>query len=253
MATGRKILLGGNMREITFRVFRFDPMKDKKPRFRDYRVPIDNYTRVLEALIWIKENLDPTLNFRYSCRMAMCGSCGMIINNKPRLACKTFVKDLEADCIVIKPLRKFKVIRDLVVDMDEFFVKHRTVKPYLIRRDLEEQENPTKFYLQTEKELQEFIQYAYCIMCGLCSSSCPIFRVDGDYLGPQALAQAYRYIADSRDQGFKERAKIIDSEIGFWRCHFAGECSEACPKSVEPAEAIQRMRQLLILGRVIKK
>lgn len=231
---------------ITLKVFRFDPERDTRPKFVEYRVPVDEYTRVLDTLLWVKENIDPTLNLRYSCRMAMCGSCGMVINNKPRLACKTMVKDLKTDIVEVKPLSKFKVVRDLVVEMDDLFDKHRSVKPYLIRKDADEQENPVEFYSQTPKELREYIQYAYCIMCGLCSSSCPIFRSEGVYLGPQALAQAFRYLADSRDEGFDVREKILNSDRGVWRCHFAGECSEACPKGVEPAEAIQRLRRRLL-------
>ncbi|WP_290596388.1 MULTISPECIES: succinate dehydrogenase iron-sulfur subunit [unclassified Archaeoglobus] len=232
--------------EITLRVFRFDPERERKPKFAEYEVPVDEYTRVLEALLWVKENIDPSLNLRYSCRMAMCGSCGMLINNKPRLACKTIIKTLKTDVVEVKPLPKFKVIRDLVVEMDDFFDKHRSVKPYLIRRNVQEQENPTGFYFQTSEEVRRYIQFAYCIMCGLCSSSCPIFRSGGRYLGPQALAQAFRYLADSRDEGFDVREKILNSDKGVWRCHFAGECSEACPKGVEPAEAIQRLRRKLL-------
>jgi succinate dehydrogenase / fumarate reductase iron-sulfur subunit len=231
---------------LTFRVFRFNPKKDKKPYFKDYEVPVDRYTRVLEGLIWIKENLDSTLNFRYSCRMAMCGSCGMVVNGRPRLACKTLVRDLKGEVIRIEPIPKFRILRDLVVEMESLFAKHRYVKPYLIRENLEEQESPTLPYKQTPKELEKYIRYYYCVMCGLCSSSCPNFDSGWEYLGPQALAQAYRYLADSRDQGFKERVRILDSDIGVWRCHFAAECSEACPKDVDPAAAIQLLRRKII-------
>uniref|UniRef100_A0A7C4WBT7 succinate dehydrogenase n=1 Tax=Geoglobus ahangari TaxID=113653 RepID=A0A7C4WBT7_9EURY len=232
--------------EVTLKVFRFNPEKDKKPRFQEYRVTVDRYTRVLEALLWVKENVDPSLSFRYSCRMAMCGSCAMLINGKPRLACKTIIGNLKTSVIELRPLPKFNVVRDLVVEMSDFFENHRSVKPYLIREDVEEQENPTNFYLQTPEELQKYVRFAYCIMCGLCSASCPIFKSGGKYLGPQAIAQAYRYILDSRDEGLDARREILNSEEGVWHCHFAGECSEACPKGVEPAEAIQRLRRLLL-------
>ncbi len=234
--------------EVIFEVFRFDPKKDKKPYFKEYKVPVGRYTRVLEALIWIRENLDPTLNFRYSCRMAMCGSCGMLINGKPRLACKTLIKDINSDRIKIEPMPKYRVLRDLVVEMRPFFSKHRLIKPYLIREDVEEQEHPTEFYKQTQEELRKYIRYYYCVMCGLCSSSCPNFDSSWEYVGPQALAQAYRYVADSRDQGFEKRKDILDSKVGVWRCHFAAECSEACPKDVDPARAIQLLRRKIIFG-----
>jgi len=233
--------------EVIFEILRFDPKGNRK-YFSEYRVEVTGYTRVLEALLWIRENLDPTLNFRYSCRMAMCGSCGMLINGKPRLACKTLVRDIYNDRIRIEPMPKYRVLRDLVVEMHPLFSKHRSVKPYLIREDLEEQEKPTGFYKQTGEELRRYIRHYYCVMCGLCSSSCPNFDSRLEYLGPQALAQAYRYIADNRDQGFEERRAVLDSKAGVWRCHFAAECSEACPKDVDPAKAIQLLRRKLIFG-----
>lgn len=236
-----------NKSEITFKVLRFDPSKDDRPYYVKYKVPVDKYTRVLEGLIWIRENIDSSLSFRYSCRMAQCGSCGMLINNRQRLACKTIVRDLRSETITLEAMPKYRVIRDLVVDMDDFFVKHLTVKPYLIRDDRDEQENPTAFYLQYPEELYKYLKYGYCILCGLCSSACPVFEGNGEYLGPQAIAQAYRYIADSRDQGLKYRRPILNSNSGVWRCHFAGECSEACPKGVDPAQAIQKIRRGLIL------
>ncbi len=232
--------------EVTLKILRFDPLKDKKPRFQEYVVEVYEYTRVLEALIWVRENLDPSLSFRYSCRMAQCGSCGMLIDEVPRLACKTLIKDLGRDEVTIKPLPKYRVIKDLVVEMDDFFEKHRSVKPYLIRKNREEQEKPKKFYVQLPHELQRYLNYGYCIVCGLCSSSCPNFDSSWEYLGPQALSQAYRYIVDSRDEGFEERYEVLNSNSGVWRCHFASECSENCPKGVEPAQAIQMLRRMIL-------
>ncbi len=232
--------------DVVLRVLRFDPSKDEKPYFQEYTVQTDRYTRVLEALIWVRENIDPTLSFRYSCRMAQCGSCGMLINEVPRLACKTLINDLKSDVVTIKPLPKYRVIKDLIVDMGSFFEKHRAVKPYLIRLDMQEQEAPTEFYTQYPHELNKYLNYGYCIMCGLCSSACPNFDSSWQYLGPQALAQAYRYTADSRDQGFEARVGVLNSNSGVWRCHFAAECSESCPKGVEPAQAIQMLRRALI-------
>lgn len=231
---------------VVLRVFRFDPSKDEKPYFREYTVQADRYTRVLEALIWVRENIDSTLSFRYSCRMAQCGSCGMLINEVPRLACKTLIKDLKSDVVTIKPLPKYRVVKDLIVDMDGFFEKHRAVKPYLIRMDRQEQEAPSGFYIQYPDELYRYLNYGHCIMCGLCSSSCPVFDSSWDYLGPQALSQAYRYIADTRDEGLEARVALLNSDSGVWRCHFASECSESCPKGVEPAQAIQMLRRSLI-------
>ncbi len=233
-------------KQITFRILRYNP-DDGKPFIKEYQVEIKKGTTVLDALIFIKENLDPTLSFRYSCRMGVCGSCGMFINGLPALACQTQVLHLETDKVEIKPLPNYDIIRDIVPDMDSFFCKHKEIKPFIIREDEKELENPKSEYCMSPEELDDISQFTYCIKCGSCLSACPTYATDTEFLGPQALAQAYRYMADVRDEGFHERLSVVDSPHGCWRCHYASACSQACPKGVDPALAIQLLKREIVL------
>ncbi len=232
-----------NIQKVTFKVLRYTPGVDQKPRMQAFEVPLSKGMTVLDGLLWIKEHVDPTLSWRSSCRMGVCGSCGMFINGRPRLACNNQITHLHSEVITVKPLPNYDIIRDLVPDLEGFFNKHRNVKPWLIRKNLHELNAPTGEYFQSQQELIDYIQFAYCIKCGCCTSACPTAATDDRYLGPQALSQAYRYNADSRDEGIEERAQEIYSEHGVFRCHFAGECSEVCPKGVDPALAIQLLKR----------
>ncbi len=238
------------LKEVTFKILRYNPETDKAPSVKSYTVPVIKGMTVLDGLHWIKENVDSTLAWRSSCRMGVCGSCAMFINGLPRLACNNQIVHLDSDVINIKPLPNYDIIRDLVPDLEGFFQKHRSVKPYLIRKDVEELESPTGEYFQSPEELTNYIQFAYCIKCGLCLAACPTVATDDKYLGPQALAQAWRYIADTRDDGSKEREEEIFSGHGAWRCHFAGACSEVCPKGVDPAFAIQLLKQDIFMKKL---
>ena len=236
-------------RTFTFRVKRYDP-KTGSYRWSEYKVEVTNRQTVLDALLKIKATQDPTLAVRYSCRMGICGSCAMVINGVPRLACETKPFDLGTDVIVLEPLSNFPPIKDLVVDMDEFFRKHRSVKPWLIRRDEEEQfEKLESYYPQTEDQLMEYLEFAYCIKCGACYAACPMVFLNKNYLGPQALAAAYRWSADNRDEGYVLRLKIVDSDNGVWSCHYSGTCSKVCPKGVDPALAINLLKKSLLTGK----
>lgn len=236
----------GTLKRITFKITRYDPERGGRTRVQSYEVPVSRGMTVLDALIWIKNNLDGTLAYRASCRMGICGSCGMFINGKPRLACQTQVLDLNTEVVEVAPLPNYSNIKDLVPDLEPLFAKHKEIKPFLIRQDKKEQENPIGEYLQSPEELEEFLQLSYCIKCGMCSSACPTVATDPAFLGPQALSQAYRYSTDSRDEGLAERLSVIDSDQGCWRCHFAGACTEACPKGVDPARAIQLLKRRTI-------
>lgn len=206
-----------------------------------YSVPKKKVSTVLEGLIYISEHLDGTLSFRHSCRMEICGSCSMEINGKPRMACSTIVESLGKDHIRIEPLPHYRVIRDLIVDIEPFFDKYRKVKPYIIRHE----EGPvTTELLQTPEQFKEYEQYSMCIKCGLCLAACPISGSDDDYLGPAALVASLRHNLDSRDQGRRERLDITGTEEGTARCHLAGECTEVCPKDVDPSLAIQKLRRM---------
>ena len=201
---------------------------------------------VLAALLYAKERLDHSIAIRFSCRMASCGSCGMKINGLPMLACYTQVTELGRGPITIEPLSHYPLVRDLVTNLQGFFEKHRSIKPYLLRRDEAEQETVKSEYTQSSRELDDFLQFSYCIKCGLCNAACPTVASDPSFIGPQALGQAYRYISDSRDEGAQQRISVLDNAHGIWRCHFAGACSFVCPKGVDPALAIQRLRKLVV-------
>ncbi len=235
------------IKTVTYEVLRYDPGKDRTPHFEQYSVPVTKGMTVLDGLHWIKEHRDPTLSWRSSCRMGVCGSCGMFINGLPRLACNNQIVHLHSDRITIKPLPNFDIIRDLIPDLETLFAKHRSVKPYLIRKDKEEQNNPKGEYFQTEEELVSYIQFAYCIKCGLCLSACPTVATSQDYMGPQSLTQGWRYISDSRDEGAAQREPEMFSKNGIYRCHFAGACSQVCPKGVDPALAIQLAKKYAFL------
>ncbi len=233
----------GIIQTVTFEVLRYNPKKDGAPHLRQYSVPVTKGMTVLDGLHWIKEHEDRTLSWRSSCRMGVCGSCGMFINGLPRLACNNQIVHLHSNRITVKPLPNYDIIKDLVPDLEGLLNKHRSVKPYLIRKDLEEQNHPTSEYFQSDQELVNYIQFAYCIKCGLCLSACPTVATSDAYTGPQALTQGWRYTSDSRDDGAREREKELYSSYGVYRCHFAGACSQVCPKGVDPALAIQMAKK----------
>ncbi|MFB6469634.1 MAG: succinate dehydrogenase iron-sulfur subunit [Vulcanisaeta sp. AZ3] len=236
-------------RTYTFKVRRYDPER-RTYYWKEYKVELTNHETVLDGLLKIKANQDATLSFRYSCRMGICGSCGMIINGTPRLACETKPYDLGTEVVTIEPLSNFEPIKDVAANFLDFFEKHRSVKPWLIRMDEVEQfEKPKSYYLQTEDQLIEYLEFSYCIKCGLCYSACPMVFLNKDYLGPQALAQAYRWSADNRDEGATLRLKIVDNENGIWSCHYSGTCSKVCPKDVDPALAINLLKHWLLYGK----
>jgi succinate dehydrogenase / fumarate reductase iron-sulfur subunit len=230
-----------------FRIHRYNPETGKK-WIQEYEVPWYHGMTVLDALLWIKEHLDPTLSMRYSCRMGVCGSCGVLINGIPRLACQSQVDKVAEDGIVeVAPLPGYPVVRDLIVDMSRLIDNHRKIKPYIIRKNMDEVDSaPREFIMYPDEHLQIY-QYSLCIMCGLCNAACPVFRSNLRYIGPQALTQAYRFVADVRDEGADTRLAIVANSDGCFGCHFAASCSAVCPKAVDPASAIQRLRRISIL------
>jgi succinate dehydrogenase / fumarate reductase iron-sulfur subunit len=230
---------------IILRISRFNSKTDSSPTFAEFKVPVQKWTTVLEAILFVKQNLDHSVAVRYSCRQASCGSCGMQINGKPSLACYTKISELNSNVVTVEPMHNFPIIRDLAVDFKQMFATHKKMKPYIVREDSEVTPG-TKEFLQTPEDVEKYLQFSYCIKCGLCNSSCPTMATDTSFIGPQGLAQAYRYVADNRDDGKKERLKIIDQSHGIWRCHFAGSCSHVCPKGVDPAMAIQLLRGYLL-------
>lgn len=196
---------------------------------------------VLDALNYIKDNLDGSLTFRWSCRMGVCGSCGAMVNGVPRLTCATFLKELDAEHSLVKvePLSNFPVIKDLVIDMSDFMGKLAKVQPWIVRK---EPKGPDTEYLQTPEQVARYEQQSMCINCMLCYSACPIYALDPHFIGPAASAIAYRYIMDSRNQDSRTKLNLVADKSGVWNCTFVGECSVVCPKGVEPAFAIQRLK-----------
>jgi succinate dehydrogenase / fumarate reductase iron-sulfur subunit len=231
---------------VLYRVRRFDPDKDAAPRWQDFTVLRAPGMTVLDGLWTIKQTLDPSLAWRSSCRMGICGSCGMLINGRARLACNSQVSELGSGIVVVAPLPNFDIVRDLVPDLSSMFDAHAALMPYLIRQDAAEQENPAGEFGQSPEELEHYLQFSYCIKCGCCMAACPTVATDPVYSGPMPLGQAHRYNADGRDGGFGNRREILSGERGPWRCHFAGECSRVCPKGVDPAKAIQLMKRELV-------
>ena len=238
---------GWTPKKLVFKVQRYEPIGEEKPHLEEFTVPFTKGMTVLDGLIYIKEEIDNTLAFRTSCRMGICGSCGMLINNFPHLACHTPVEELRKDMLEIKALPNFAIVKDLISDLTPLFEKHKSVQPYILRSDSQEVEEPSGEFSQSPQELEDYEQFAYCIKCGICMAGCPTVATDRLFLGPQPLAQAYRYLADSRDEGGKERLLAVDTAHGVWLCHLAGACSEACPKGVDPALAIQLLRRKVIL------
>ena len=235
-----------NFTQIKYKVQRYDPEKDKTLYLQEFTVPYTKGMTILDGLLYIKENLDSSLAFRTSCRMGICGSCAMMINDYPHLACHTQIEEFHTDKLTVKSLPNMPIIKDLVPDLSTFFANHTSIKPYLIRSDKQEMEKATAEYAQSPQELNTFLQFTYCIKCGICVAACPTSASDKEFLGPQALAQCYRYCADNRDEGFEQRVSKADTKHGIWHCHFAGACSEVCPKGLDPGLAIQLMKRQLV-------
>ncbi len=239
--------------KVIFKIKRFDPEKQEF-HWKEYEVKTYRGMTVLDALLKIKEEQDSSLAFRYSCRMGVCGSCGMVINGMPRLACQTQVGAIATEgnpVITVEPLYNYPPIRDLFTDFTGFFEKHKSVKPYIIRKDPQETEIGDAEFEMKPEDLDEIYQFTLCISCGLCYAACPVAASDPLYLGPQALAYAWRYVRDVRDEGYEERLKIVDTEHGCHRCHFAASCSAVCPKVVDPAMAIQKLRSTLYKKKLV--
>jgi fumarate reductase iron-sulfur subunit len=224
--------------KIQLEVARYRPEQEEEPVFERYEVPLRKDWAVLDALTYIKDKLDGTLTFRWSCRMGICGSCGMMVNGEPKLTCATFLTSYAPGPVRVEPLRYFPVVRDLVIDLSDFVRKLRSVKPWIVH----EGEEPKGEYLQTPAQLADYKQYSMCINCMLCYAACPVYGLDPGFIGPAAIALAQRYNLDSRDRGAKARLEVLSHHEGIWGCTFVGECTKVCPKNVDPAGAIQRYK-----------
>ena len=228
--------------KIILEIARYSPEQDSKPHFESYEVPVRKEWVVLDALNHIKDKVDGSLTYRWSCRMGICGSCGMMVNGEPKLTCATFLSTYaeQANKIRLEPLRYFPVVRDLVTELSDFLVKLKKVKPWLIRR--EEPPLAAGEFLQTPEQLGSYKQFSMCINCTLCYAACPVVGLDPVFVGPAAIALAQRYNKDNRDQGATERLAVLAHPEGIWGCTFVGECTRVCPKHVDPAGAIQQYK-----------
>ncbi len=227
-------------KKVLLHVTRYRPEQEAEPTIQEYEVPFTDDWVLLDALNYVKDKIDGSLSYRWSCRMGICGSCGMMVNGEPKLTCATFVSDYTSGPIRIEPLRYFPIIRDLTVEMTDFMEKLKNVKPWIIRED----EKPISEgeYLQSPEELDQYKQFSMCINCMLCYSACPVYGLDSAFTGPAAIALAQRYNMDSRDQGSRERLGALSDHEGIWGCTFVGECTKVCPKKVDPAGAIQQYK-----------
>jgi fumarate reductase iron-sulfur subunit len=225
---------------ISIEVTRYSPERDTSPRIQAYTIPYREDMVVLDALNYIKNYVDGSLTFRWSCRMGICGSCGMTVNGTPTLTCAAFLNRYYPRSASVEPLANFPIVRDLVIDMSDFMRKLSAIKPWIIR----DQEKPVSegTYLQTPAQLEEYHQYSACINCMLCYAACPVYAMEPEFLGPAAIALGRRYNLDSRDQGTMQRLPVIGATDGIWDCTFVGECSVVCPKNVDPAKAIQQSK-----------
>jgi succinate dehydrogenase / fumarate reductase iron-sulfur subunit len=225
-----------------FRIYRYDPDKDAKPYMQDYQLQLEPVDRMLlDALIRIKAQ-DDTLSLRRSCREGVCGSDAMNINGKNGLACITRLTGLR-EPVELRPLPGLPVIRDLIVDMSQFFKQYHSVKPYLVN----DQPAPEKERLQSPDERAELDGLYECILCACCTTACPSFWWNPDkFVGPAGLLQAYRFLADSRDQAANDRLDNLEDPYRLFRCHSIMNCVDVCPKGLNPTHAIGRIKELLV-------
>ena len=230
------------MNTRTFHVYRYDPDADEKPRMQQFDVALDGDERMLlDALMKLKA-ADPTLSFRRSCREGICGSDGMNINGRNGLACLTNMRDLK-DPIVLRPLPGLPVIRDLIVDMTGFFRQYHSIRPYLVN----EEPPPETERLQSPEAREELDGLYECILCACCSSSCPSFWWNPDkFVGPAGLLWAYRFLSDSRDQATAERLDDLHDAYRLYRCRTIMNCTDVCPKGLNPAQAIGKIREMMV-------
>jgi succinate dehydrogenase / fumarate reductase iron-sulfur subunit len=222
---------------IDIKVLRYQPDTDGKPRWQKFELSVEDDSTVLDVLNRIHWEMDGTLAYRRSCRSSICGSCAMKVNGRNVLACETPVSRFGRR-LKIEPLPGFPIIKDLVVDMEDFFEKLQRIKSYLILK----KPVPDKEFVQTPAQLEEIGESTLCILCAACTSACPSLWPNPDYLGPAALLKAYRFVFDSRDDGADERLDIVNDRNGIWRCHTIFNCMEACPKKIKITEYLSRLK-----------
>ena len=231
---------------LALKIKRFNKEKDPSTWIEPFKVEVRKGMNLLEALLRVQDEQDGTLAFRYSCRGAVCGSCAMRVNGKDVLACRTHIEDLLGKPVLIEPLALFRVIRDLVVDMSDFFDHYRKIEPYLQGMPISSQVE----YLMEEQRRKKIDPYINCILCGICFGTCPAFKKDPEFLGPAMLAKAYRFLVDPRDRRDEEILRAVNHQQGVWGCKTVFNCVNVCPKQVPPTHGIVKMRGKILKYRI---
>ena len=230
--------------KIILEIQRYNPDTDDAPYFQQYTVEADPNERLLDALMQIKRFQDGSLGFRKSCAHGVCGSDAMRINGKDGLACKTLVKEVvekDGDTVTVEPLRYLPVQRDLIVDQSDFFEKYKSVKPFLIN----DEKVVAQERLQSQQERLVYDDTTNCILCASCYSACPVLEQRPTFIGPAAISQAFRFIADSRDRGLNERLHLLDNEDGVWPCENHFKCTQCCPRSILLTKRINQTKKMI--------
>jgi succinate dehydrogenase / fumarate reductase iron-sulfur subunit len=231
------------MSTATLKILRFNPTEDREPTYREYQVEVEPTDRVLDALNSLKWYQDGTVTYRRSCAHGVCGSDAMRINGVNRLACKTLMRDVGSH-VTVEPLMGFRVIKDLVVDMEHFFAQYRSIFPYLVN----DEQPPERERLQSIEEREIFDDTTKCILCAACTTACPSFWANDEFVGPAAIVNAHRFIFDSRDHGAAQRMVRLDSREGVWRCRTIFNCTEACPREIKITKAIGEVKKAALYG-----
>ncbi|MGD8760271.1 MAG: succinate dehydrogenase iron-sulfur subunit [Anaerolineales bacterium] len=231
--------------QVTLRIRRYDPDRDEKAHFETYTLEAEPTEQVLDLLNRVKWHQDGTLSFRKSCGHGICGSDAMRINGVNRLACKVLVQEV-APRITIEPLLGLPMIKDLIVDMEPFFESYSLVQPYLVN----DEPPPERERRQSQQERARFDDTTKCILCAACTTSCPSYWADGEYVGPAAIVQAHRFIFDSRDRGAAERLDILNQQCGVWRCRTIFNCTPACPREILVTKAIGEVKKAIATGKL---
>ena len=235
---------------VPLKIFRYDPQKDEKPYYQTFEVDADPMDRVLDCLNRIRWEQDPTLSYRWSCGHGICGSDGMRINGIASLSCQKLVRDFKEE-ILVEPLQVFPVVKDLIVDLDPFFKKYHSIRPYLLTN----MSSPGEERKQSPEEQHLFEEAIRCILCACCTASCPINQAKEtkNYIGPAALVRAFRYLFDSRDQALMERIALLDHKDVAWGCQTLWRCTEVCPKEIPITKEIGQIKKRIYEFRHHKK
>jgi succinate dehydrogenase / fumarate reductase iron-sulfur subunit len=253
MATAADVLQTSDSREVgqddgrmelTLKIRRYNPEVSDEPWWDEFTVHMEPTDRLLDALHEVKWRQDGTLALRRSCAHGVCGSDAMLINGRNALACKVLVQDVEPKATV-EPIRGLRVLKDLIVDMDPFFEGYKSVLPFLVNDSGE----PDKERRQSPEERARYDDTTKCILCAACTTSCPIFWGDDEYVGPAAIVNAHRFIFDSRDEGGRERLKILSEKTGVFRCRTTFNCTDACPRGIQVTKAIQEVKRSILFDR----